>query len=126
MLRRAKAAHHTKSILQGLFSLHRSADKPFISPDLKKKYLEISKKSVDELLCELSTSYSGLSLKVSNKRIKLDGLNEIISEGSPTWYQVLLNHYNPFVLLLFGLSLLNCNPFRSCRCRICGKAKAVE
>ncbi len=108
MLRRVRAAHHKKSVLQRLFSLHRSADKPFISSELQKRTLEISKKNVGELLTELSSSFAGLSLKVSTRRIKEGGRNEIISEGPPTWYQVLFNNItNPFVLLLLALSLLS-------------------
>ncbi len=108
MLRKIKAPHHTKSILFHLFSLHRGKEKPSIPDDVKKSLFRIAKLPIDELFSELSSTREGISKNSERRRASKGGLNEIITERPPTWYEVLFNNItNPFVLLLLGLSILS-------------------
>ncbi len=108
MLRKVKSAHHSKSILFHLFSLHRSEAKPGIPESVKSGLVRVASVPIDQLLKELCSSRVGISKKSANKRIKKEGFNQIISERPPTWYEVLFHNLtNPFVVLLLGLSFLS-------------------
>ncbi len=108
MLRKVKERHHTKSLLHRLFFLHRSKTAPKIPEDISAHLIGIALKTSQDVLKELSSSELGLSSHVAEMRLKKEGLNEIISEKPPTWYEVLFHNItNPFVLLLLGLSLLS-------------------
>ena len=108
MLRKVKERHHPKQLLLHLFYLHRSGAKPAIPEEVVANLKRVARKSIEEVLHELGSSVEGISRHTFRARLKREGLNEIISERPPTWYEVLFNNVtNPFVLLLIILSLVS-------------------
>ncbi|MBM3193689.1 MAG: magnesium-translocating P-type ATPase [Chlamydiae bacterium] len=56
----------------------------------------------------LSSSPSGISQKLAKKRLKKEGLNQIITENQSSWVHNLFNNItNPFVLMLLALGALS-------------------
>jgi len=101
--------HNGKWAPAHLFSLKRRASgMSDVSQGIFDHLVNFATLSTDLLLSTLSTHINGLTEEEAETLREHYGINEIVSEKPPTWYQLFVrNLYNPFVLLLTALSILS-------------------